>query len=687
MNCSHNSRVLLFDQSLTAEAEKLNRRKHKIVGLGQSSQLAIAALIVALSVISAGCNAFANNSVFFGKTDPPRDNILRYVSGSEPESLDPQISDGQPEARIYMSMFEGLAEYDPKTTAPIPALAERWEINNDSSEFTFHLRRNGRFSNSDPITARDFVYTIRRGMSPKLASRNAALAYYIKYAKAYNSGDVFVLDPVSKAFLLERDFEEGKDQPAKVPLSSQPVGSVTAEYPPVPEDKMPDADTQFHQFMHSPARLVLPADEKKRNAILDANPKLKTAVAGKELVAVRADDIGVEAVDDYTLRISLAQPAPFFLSLMPHQFFRVINQKTIETFGDAWTDARNIVTSGPFTLEAWRHYDRVVVKRDPMYWDAANVHLDGIIFYAVVEATTTMNLYKAGEIDAMLNHYVPASWLDMIAPMKDYMDAPEATIEYYQFNCKRPPTNDVRVRKALNMGLDKKALGAWRHSKPLTAITPEGMFPGYPQPKGDPFDPEKAKSLLADAGYRDGSGKFDPKKFPVDQIEIGINPDGNNIPTAEFIQAQWKQNLGITIPIKIMEQKTFLAARSKLEYKGISRNGWGADYMDPFTFLGLYYTPTGNNGTGWWDPKYAALLDEANSTGDRQKRLELMAKAEALALEAQPVMPLFTTSARWMKKPYVKGMYPNPASLFPWKWIYIERDQAKWDYGVPDMTE
>jgi oligopeptide transport system substrate-binding protein len=665
----------------------MSHRKNTRASVAGSSPLAIAAFIVVLSLISAGCSALANNSGFFGKTDPPRNNVLRYVSGSEPESLDPQISDGQPEARIYMALFEGLVEYDPKTTVPIPALAERWEINNDSSEFTFHLRHNGRFSNGDAITARDFVYTIRRGMSPKLASRNAALAYYIKYAKAYNDGDVFVFDPAGKSFLLEADFQEGKDQPARVPLSSQPVDSVTAEYPPAPEDKTFNADTPFHRFMHSPARLVLPSDEKKRNELVDANPKLKAVVAGKQFVPVKAEDIGVEAVDDYTLRISLAQAAPFFLSLMPHQFFRAIHQKTVESFGAAWTDASNIVTSGPFTLEAWRHYDRVVVKRDRMYWDAANVHLDGIVFYAVVEATTMMNLYKAGEIDAMYNHIVPASWLDMIAPMKDYMDAPEATIEYWQFNCKRPPTNDVRVRKALNMGLDKKALGAWRHVQPLTAITPGGMFPGYPQPKGDPFDPEKGKSLLAEAGYRDSAGKFDPKKFPVDQIEITINPDGNNVPVAEFIQAQWKQNLGVEIPIKIMEQKTFLAARSKLEYKGISRNGWSADYMDPFTFLGLYYTPTGNNGTGWWDPRYVALLDEANSTGDHQKRFGLMAKAEALALEAQPVMPLITTSARWMKKPYVKGMYPNPASLFPWKWIYIERDQAKWDYGVPQMTK
>ena len=396
-----------------------------------------------------------------------------------------------------------------------------------------------------------------------------------------------------KRFLLEEFSGRQQISRAKNPLSSQPVGSVAAEYPPIPEEKTPDPDTAFHRFMHSPGRLVLPANEKKRLEALDANPRLKDAIAGKQFVPVKGNDIGVEAVDDYTVRISLAQPAPFFLSLMPHQFFRVIHQKTIQQFGDAWTDAPNIVTSGPFTLEAWKHYDRVIVKRNPMYWDTAKVKLDGIVFYAVVGNTTIMNLYKAGEIDAMLNHGAPATWLDMIAPMKDYMDAPEATIEYYQFNCNRPPTNDVRVRKALNMGLDKKALGAWRHQKPLTAITPEGMFPGYPQPKGDQFDPERAKGLLADAGYRDSSGKFDPNKFPVDQIEVTVNPDGANIPIAEFIQAQWKQNLGIVIPIKIMEQATFLAARSKLEYKGISRNGWSADYMDPFTFLGLYYTPTG----------------------------------------------------------------------------------------------
>jgi len=618
-----------------------------------ATRLAIFAGLLSLGLICAGCSASANNG-FFGATNPPHENVLRYVSGSEPETLDPQIPDGQNEARICMALYEGLAEYDPKTGEPVPALAETWEVNKDSSEFTFHLRRDGRFSNGDPITARDFVYTIRRGLTPGLGSRTASMAYPIKYAQAFNSGGVFVFDPNSKTYLLEKDFAEA------------------AEKTYVPAD---------------PTRVVLPSDQKKREKELDANPKLKAAAAGKQFVPVKAEDVGVDAVNDYTLHISLVKPAPFFVSMMPHVFFRVLHQKTIEKFGAAWTDAANIVTSGPFKLEAWKHYDRIRVVRNPMYWDAKSVKLDGIVFYLLQDNTTIMNLYKAGELDAMYNHTVPAAWLDVIGPAKDFMDAPEASVDYYQFNTTKGPTSDVRVRKALNMALDKKALADWRHVKPLSAITPDGIFPGYPQPKGDPFDPEKAKLLLAEAGYRDAAGNFDPQKFAQSEVELITNPDGNNLTFAEFIQAQWKQTLGATIQIRVMEAKTYFAARANLEYKGVSRFGWSADYMDPYTFLSIFYTPSGGNGTGWWDPKYVALLDEANRTGDHQKRYELLAEAEKMVAEVQPVIPLVVSSTRWMKKPYVKGMYPNPMTLHPWKWIYLERDQAKWDYAMPKMTE
>ena len=619
----------------------------------RSSRPILPLTIILVGAIAAGCTAAAGNNLFFGKTDPPRENILRYVSGSEPESIDPQIPTGQNEARICMALYEGLAEYDPKTSQPVPALAESWEVNADSSQFVFHLRHNGRFSNGDPITARDFVYTIRRGLTPEVGARNASMAYPIKYAEAFNSGGVFVFDPNTKAYLLETDFAGPGEQ----------VNTST-----------------------EPARLVLPGDEAGRKKALDANPNLKAAAAGKQLVAVKAEDVGVDALDDYTLRITLMKPAPYFVEMMPHQFFRVLHQKTVEKFHGAWTDEANIVTSGPFKLEAWQHYDRIKVVRDPMNWDAANVKLDRIIFYLLQDNTTMMNLYKAGELDAVYNHTVPSAWLDVVGPMKDFMDEPEAAIDYYLFNTTKGPTADVRVRKALNMGMDKSALAAWRHVKPLTAMTPDGIFPGYPQPKGDPFDPEKAKRLLAEAGYRDAAGNFDAKKFTASEIEMIVNPDGNNLPYAEFIQAQWKQNLGATIPIRLMESKTFYRAQAKLEYKGVARTGYSADYMDPFTFLGLFYTAGGTNSTGWWDPKYAQLLDEANRTVDHQKRYELLAQAEKLLLDAQPVMPLTAGSTRSMKKPYVKGLYPNAVTLHPWKWVYIERDQAKWDYKTPSMS-
>jgi oligopeptide transport system substrate-binding protein len=301
-----------------------------------------------------------------------------------------------------------------------------------------------------------------------------------------------------------------------------------------------------------------------------------------------------------------------------------------------------------------------------------------------------MNLYKVGEVDAVLNHTVPNAWLDVVRTKKDYMDGVEATIDYLQINVTKAPMNDVRIRKAFNFSVDKNAWAAWRRIvKPLTAFTPEGIFQGYPQPKGDQFDPARGRQLLAEAGYpvtKKGDGSYSCPKFPVDQVEFIYNTQESNKAMAEFMQAQWKQNLGITVGLRNMEWKTFIAARAKLDYKGFSRGGWSADYMDPFTFLSLFYTG-GESGTGWLDPKYVAMLDEANRMLDPQKRFELLAQAEKYLMDAQPVIPIDTAAVNWVKKPYVKGMYPNPGSLFAWKFVYIERDQAKWDYATPSLAE
>src|SRR5918996_2058279 len=253
-------------------------------------QISTLVLLASVACTSLSCAVGASNEIYFGKTVPPERNILRYVTGEEPETLDPAISDGQPEARIYMALYEGLVEYDAKTMEPVPALAERWHANNDSSELTFHLRHNGRWSNGDPIDANDFVYSFRRALAKEVASRNAYLAYYIKYAQAYNEQKVFVRDPKTGQFLNAKDFDE--HLPAE-PLSGSPLDSGPGEYSIPDVDTHEPIDSEFHKQLHLPQRLTLPGDPKARNKALDADAKLKAAVAGKELVPVKAEDIGV----------------------------------------------------------------------------------------------------------------------------------------------------------------------------------------------------------------------------------------------------------------------------------------------------------------------------------------------------------------------------------------------------------
>jgi oligopeptide transport system substrate-binding protein len=657
--------------------------------MSKQKQIAMLLLLASIALAAVSCTVSSSSEAFFGKTVPPERNIFRYVTGDEPESLDPAISNGQPEARIYMALYDGLVEYDAKTLEPRPALAERWQGNNDSSEFKFYLRQNGRWSNGDPIDANDFVFSFRRALAKETASRNAYLAYYIKYAQAYNEQKVFVRDPQTGKFLEAKDFDESTPPE---PIAGSPLDPAKSEYPAAENQSQQYyvPDSEFHRQLHTPVRLTLPGDAKARNKAIDADPKLKAAVAGKEFVPIKGEDIGVEAIDKYTVRISLVQPAPFMVGLLAHQVFRIVPRKIVEKHGAAWTQPQNIVTCGPFKVKTWQPYDKLVVERDPMYWDAATVRLDEIHFYPMADNPSIMNLYKVGEVDAVLNHTVPNAWLEVVRTKQDYMDGAEAAINYLLINVTQPPMNDVRVRKAFNYAVDKKAWATWRKIvKPLTAFTPEGIFAGYPQPKGDQFNPEEARRLLGEAGFpviKRGDGSYSCPSFPVDQVEYIYNTQESNKAMAEWMQAQWKQNLGITISLRNMDWKTFLNVRAKLEYKGFSRGAWSADYMDPFTFLSLFYVG-GENGSGWQDPKYVEMLDQANRTLDLKKRYELLAQAEKFLIDAQPMIPIDTASINWVKKPYVKGMYPNPGSLFPWKFVYIERDPSKWDYGIPSLTD
>ena len=303
--------------------------------------------------------------------------------------------------------------------------------------------------------------------------------------------------------------------------------------------------------------------------------------------------------------------------------------------------------------------------------------LEQIIFFSSgAEQSNAMNLYAAGEADVVSNHSVPFTWVDKLSSMKDYISAPEAQITYLTINNTKPPMDDRRVRAAFNLSIDKMALAEWRKvARPLTTLTPADIFVGYPRPQDVAFDPERARQLLAEAGFRDAAGNYDPQKFPVDQVELTYNPSGSNRAIVEFVQAQLKQNLGLTIPLKSIEFRTLLSIRYRLEYKGFSLSFYTLEYMDPFTLLSIFAE---DNGTGWSDPKYIQMLNEANFMVDHEKRYELLAKAEAYLLGEQPIIPLMTGRSNWLKKPYVKGLYSNPRALPIWKFVYIDAHPENW---------
>lgn len=645
--------------------------------------LALSAFL--LSVPISGCSSSAE-SRYFGQTTPPQSNVLRYITGPEPETLDPQLPDGQPEARIFLALYEGLVEYGPKDQLPIPALAKSWEINSKLDEFVFNIRENARWSDGKPITARDFVYSIRRGFRPETISRTASLGFFIKYAEAFKSGQVFVRK--GDSFLSDRDLEESSVENVPVPIGPE---------------------TDFSKFIRSPGRLLLDGDEKKRAKALAANPKLAAAVEGAEFVPVRAEDIGVEAIDDYTLRINLRQSAPFFLGLLAHQFFRLVPEQSVERHGKAWTRPENIVTNGPFRVKTYRPYDELILEKDPLNWDAANVRLDGIEFYPVEELSTTMNLYKAGSVDAMLNHAVPSSWIGEMRKYKDeYLNFPEMSTAYYAMNMTKPPFDDIRVRRAFSAGLDRDALSTFRKvTKPLYDMSPTGIFFDYDKirervseetritrgispeewTKYGKFDAGQARKLLTDAGFpvQKNGGTYSCPNFPTDKVSITYNTNENNRAIAEFVQSQWKQHLGITVPLKTMEFKTFMPYFKGLEYDGFAQLLWSGDFVDPYSFLSLEYGKTNEGGSGFFDPKFDKMMDDANAELDPQKRLETLARAEFYLMEQVPVVPLTVNATNWIKKPYVKGMYPNPGTLIPWKFVYFERDSAKWDRDVANI--
>ena len=597
-----------------------------------------------------------------------------FVNGTEVKSLDPAIVTGQPENRMINALFEGLVRWNPETLEPEPAVAERWDISDGQLTYTFHLRDDAKWSDGSPVTADDFFYSMRRFLDPRTAAEYSYQAWYIKNAKKYSSGGSAVRpgdrvevelnrDPegintvrgeVVRGELVRIEASDGKE------LSPEAIATATAE---------PNFDIEDWTFV-----VASEAGEERFRYADDrtaANKSPAKGVRWARQVLLDIGDVGMRVIDPRTIEFTLESPTPYFLNLLGFYPLFPVQRKCVETHGSPqWIEPGRIVSNGPFRLEFRRLRDRSRVVKNEHYWDRDNVRLNSVDFLAVESSTTALNLYLTGEVDWIYD--VPAAALRTVLnekpPRNDLNPRPMWNTYFYLLNTKRKPFDDVQVRKALSMAIDRtelteRLLGAGE--VPTYSLVPQGL-PGYDPPQSPHENVAEAQRLLAEAGFPGGRG------FP--SIEILYNTHEGHQAIAQLIRKQWQKNLGISIRTRNEEWATFNSSQRQLNYD-VSRRGWIGDYADPNTFLDMFVTGGDNNCTGWGNAEYDKLIAAAAVETDPTKRFEMLHQAETILMDEMPIIPFYNYVSKNMVKPYVRGFYNNIQDNHPLSAIWIDRDE------------
>ncbi len=376
--------------------------------------------------------------------------------------------------------------------------------------------------------------------------------------------------------------------------------------------------------------------------------------------------VGVEALDDFTLRVSLKKPAVYFPSITTFTATYPQRKDLIERYGDHWTDPAHLVTNGPFLLDEWRHEYRLTLIANETYY-AGRPSLDRVVFYVVSEETTALTLYETGDLDRVS---LPPIAILQYQHHPDYLRAPFLRGYYYGFNVEKAPFNDARMRQAFSMAIDRTEIPRILKGGelPATSWIPAGMFAHNPK-IGLSFDPEKARRLMSEAGYTQGS--------EVPPITLSFNTDPTNTLIAENIQAQWKKNLGVSVLIDNMEWKVYLR-QLKENTPQVFRLGWGADYPDPDNFMNLFTSTSGNNYTQWGNVEYDRLISEGASEPDVSKRVAIYDAAQRILTESDtPIIPLFFASQNLLIRPVFEGLQVNAMDLLHLKKVRLKSTQKE----------
>lgn len=497
------------------------------------------------------------------KPAAPADKQVFRFAATEPTSIDPGLSGDFTTLQFFYLLWEGLIGRDQEGKLR-PLGAESYDVSKDATVFTFKLRKEAKFSDGSPITARDYEWTIKRNLDPASGSKYAQSLYPIKNAKEFNRGDV-------------------KDR----------------------------------------------------------------------------DAVGVKALDDYTLQITTDKPAAYFLSLMASTWTTYpLKRDAIEKNGDKWTEPGNIVSNGPFMMQSWKHDEEMVLVPNPSYWGPKPALQRVVIKLMGDPNGQSLVPYEGGELDFA---YVPPTDIDRVKndPQlgKQMKRVTYGGDRWVNFDNANPPFNDMRVRKAFYLAIDRQTItDVVFKGVPIPAwtILPPGVD-GYDPQARIPGGPEDAKRLLAEAGFPNGQG------FP--EIELVSAQTGEFKLIAEALQQMWKNVLGVNTKINLMESTAFVnwrRSRKDQPYHAYL-GGWSNDYSDPYNWHNfLFESKSDYYNVHWKSASFDELIARGEGELDAAKRKQIYEQAEALIVGEAPVAPLYFRGYMVVVKSNVEGLVYTP---------------------------
>ncbi|WP_240647638.1 peptide ABC transporter substrate-binding protein [Paenibacillus nanensis] len=543
-------------------------------------------LVIAFSMLLAACSG--NNNGGNNAQDPANNGAnngaaeenktpqeFRFTLASEPPSLDPALMTDAQSSIVAAGLYEGLTRLNTKGE-PENALAQEI-ITEDNQNYTIKLRQDAKWSNGDPVTAKDFEFAWKRALNPETASEYAYMLFYLENGEKYNAGEA------------------------------------------------------------------------------------------------SADDVGVKATDDYTLEVKLYTPAPYFTSLLSHYTYLPVHQATVEGAADWAAEANTIVSNGPFRLTEWKHADKLVLEKNPDYYNADAINFTKVTISLVEDENTVYQMYETDKIDwiGAQAGSVPSDLIPQLVEQKKAEITAVASTYYYLFNNNKVPFNNVNVRKAFSMSIDRQALidnVAKANQTPAFGLVPpsiagpEGkMFREvYPDTGFSTENVEEAKALLAK-----GLQELGLSEFP--EVTLLYNTSEGHKAIAEAAVDMWRTNLGVEVKLANQEWGTFLETRKAGQFD-IARSGWGADINHPINFTyDLIYSKSGNNDGKYNNPAVDKLLDDSLVSSSAEESMAKMAEAEKIALsDDMAVLPMYYYTTVTMIKPGFEGVISDYAGHIDW---------------------